>query len=121
MVSQLDLRFGPSTWHTLGMDERRERQREGRAQLHIPFCDLLLPSSPSPCSASILRLVFYPFISGMSDVEVDLGVHSSGNSHPIVVQTNHLSYHVSVPDKSQPRRFGGLLSRPTKFRKFWRM
>lgn len=52
----------------------------------------------------------------MADSGVDLGPHAGGSSQPIALQTRRLSYHVSVTDKSKPRRCLGVLSRPTKQR-----
>jgi ABC-type multidrug transport system ATPase subunit/ABC-type multidrug transport system permease subunit len=52
----------------------------------------------------------------MGDVQVQMGVHSAGSSQPIALQTKDLCYHVSVSDKTKPRRCCGILSRPTKQR-----
>lgn len=52
----------------------------------------------------------------MEDAVVDLGAHSAGYTQAIALQTKNLCYHVSVPDKSKPRRCMGMMSRPSKER-----
>lgn len=81
----------------------------------LPFVLAECISLPFP-SFNDSRVHCAPEHQAMDDGSVDLGPYSAGTSQPIALHTNNLCYHVTVPDKSKPRRCLGIIGRPKKER-----